>query len=239
MFVLVSFRGGFRSIEKTNGEIMSDEGDERIERVLRALDQTISQLNKRLTDIENRLNQQQGRSPIMEERKVPDEQGLLGGKVFFTNQAGGIEKEVRIPVCDICGRSLSESFFVCQNCTRKLCQKCVISYSGQTLCLECLRQQVPLTKRNFKVLVAVANGLESSATISQLVQIKRDEAEQSLQELHGLGLIGEKGLAIFSHIYATDKGLEAIAVYSQVFGRDGDVIQFNQELRSLLAERMS
>lgn len=213
--------------------------DERMERLLRAVDQGLSQLNRRLTELENRLGRtEQERNVVIEERKVPDRVGQLGGRTFLTNQAGGIEKEIRVPVCDLCGRAIQGGFYSCRACGRKLCTRCVVSYSGQTLCLECFRQTLPLTKRNFKTLAAVANGLETPAIISQLVQIKRDEAEQSLQELRGLELIGEKGLAVFSHIYATDRGLEAIAAYSQVYGRDGDMIQFDQMLRNSLIERM-
>lgn len=205
--------------------------DERIERALRVLDQ-------RLTELERILSQGQGRGIIIEEHRIPERVGRLGGRTFFTNSAGGIEKEIRIPVCDVCGRALSDKFFVCHNCGGKLCGRCVIDFSGEILCLNCLKEELPLNKRNFKVLVAVANGLESLSAISQLIRIKRGEAEQCLQELQDLGLIGQKGLAIFTRTYATDKGLEAIAAYSQIYGRERDVVQFDFELRDYIFDKV-
>jgi len=205
--------------------------DERIERALRVLDQ-------RLTELERILSQGQGRDIIIEENRVPERVGRLGGRTFSTNGTGGIEKEIRIPVCDVCGRALSDKFFVCHNCGGKLCGRCVIDFSGATLCLSCLKEELPLNKRNFKVLAAVANGLESLSALSELIQIKREEAERALQQLQDLGLTRQKGLAIFTRTYTTDKGLEAIAAYSQIYGRERDVVQFDFELRDYISEKV-
>lgn len=194
--------------------------EEDIRRMLREISQSLSQFNNRLNEIENKLNQN---SLIMEERKIPDFQGNLGGRSFSTNRSGGIEKVIRIPVCDVCGEALAERFSVCKNCGKKLCSNCVIHFSGQKVCLDCLKQQLPLSKRSFKVLLTLANGIESLKAISQVVQIKREEVEECLEELQSLELVDEKGLSIFSRIYVTDKGLEAITAYSKVFEGEADV----------------
>ncbi|MEM2271944.1 MAG: hypothetical protein QXP56_04670 [Archaeoglobaceae archaeon] len=191
------------------------EGDFR--RMLREISQSISQFNNRLNELENRLSQNS--SLIMEERKIPDFQGNLGGRSFSTNRSGGIEKVIRIPVCDVCGEALAEKFSMCKNCGKKLCENCAIHFSGQKVCLDCLKQQLPLSKRSFKVLLALANGIESLREISQVVQVKREEVEDCLGELQGLGLIDEKGLSIFSRVYVTDKGLEAM-VAAKILSRD-------------------
>lgn len=202
--------------------------EEDIRRTLREISQSLSRFNSRLTELENRLNQNS--SLIMEERKIPDFQGSLGGRSFSTNRSGGIEKVIRIPVCDVCGEALAERFSICKNCGKKLCSNCAIHFSGQKVCLDCLKQQLPLSKRSFKVLLALANGMESLREISQIVQVKREDVEECLEELQSLELIGEKGLSIFSRIYVTDKGLEAISAYTKVFEGEADVRMLKDKL---------
>jgi hypothetical protein len=50
-----------------------------MERLLRAIDQSLSQLNRRLTELENRLGgAEHERNVVIEECRVPDRVGELG-----------------------------------------------------------------------------------------------------------------------------------------------------------------
>jgi hypothetical protein len=215
---------------------MSD--NKRLNRVIQNLEQTLTQFDTRLSTIENRLSQlESGRNVILNEQRVIERAGRLGGKTFLTSPTGGIEREIRIPICDVCGSRINEAFIICQGCGRKLCINCAIAYQNTNLCVACLRNLIPLTKQTFKVLVCIANGIDSADAIAKITHIPKDDVRKCRNLLTVLGLVLKKGVSIFSKICISDNGLDAICAYRQVFGKNDDIIQFDIELRSYLAEK--
>jgi len=98
-----------------------------------------------------------------------------------------------------------------------------------------LRAKLALTKRSYKVLLAIANGITSVSSISKISKIERDHVRTSIEELLHLNLVVKKGISIFSSLHTTDEGLEALAAYRQVY-TDEDVLQFETEIQENLLE---
>jgi len=217
---------------------MTNGDNERLDRVVQSLEQMLTQFDTRLDSIENRLNQlESNRNIILDERRVTERVGHLGGRTFITSPTGGIQREIRICVCDLCGSRIEEDFAICQGCGRKLCISCAIAYQNTSLCVNCLGNRIALTKQAYKVLVALANEVKDVRAISRITKIAKDDVMSWRNHLLTLGLIVKRGFSIFSEVCITDGGLEAIGAYRQVFGEDDDVIQFDIELRNYFAER--
>jgi len=217
---------------------MTNGDNERLDRVVQSLEQMLAHFDTRLNSIENRLGQlESNRNIILDERRVAERPGHLGGRTIYSSPTGGIEREFKVLTCDTCGRRIEEEFIICQECGRKLCDSCAISYQNTNLCVNCLRNVIPLTKQAYKVLVALANEVQDVRTISKITRMIKDDVVNARNHLLALRLIMKRGFSIFSEVRITDSGLEAIGAYRQVFGQDDDVIQFDIELRNYLAER--
>jgi len=191
----------------------------------------------RISELENRMNQLNAQSKLLDEKVVVEEPKLLGGRSISTSPSGAIERIKRLPVCDICGHSLKpdEDFTVCLDCGKKLDTKCSIPYESRILCFECLRAKVALTKRSYKVLLAIASEITSTSSISKISKIEKDHVRASIEQLLHLNLIVKKGISVFSSLHTTDKGVEALAAYRQVY-TDEDVLQFETEIQENLLE---
>jgi DNA repair exonuclease SbcCD ATPase subunit len=208
---------------------------EEIKREVQQLRTWLSQLDSRMTQMETQ--RQQANQPLLREVRVPERgTGILGGRTVST-QKGALEREIRTPVCDVCGRSLtSEEFAVC-SCGKKLDLGCVKYYKTEALCIDCLFKKLPLTKQNYLVLTCIANGITDVRTISKLTRILSENVRSSLEELLSAKLIAREGMLVFSNCRATKEGLEAISAFRQVYGQDYDVWVFDKELRKYLRER--
>jgi hypothetical protein len=193
-------------------------------------------LDQKLEDIERRLKQLELGRVVLDEKKVLARERELEGKTYFQSENGGIVKEVRVPVCDLCGRK-SESFNACVGCGKKLCNSCGILFENKIYCADCLNEILPLTKQEYKVLVAIVNDLKSLDGIAVAAKIKKDLIMECEKNLEKKGLIRSKGFVFFKEIEVSDKGLEAIATYRQLFGTQEDVAIFEKELRRLLSEK--
>jgi len=210
------------------------------------LEQTLARLDSRLGQVESRLaqleNRQQRPRTMFSEIKVVEAAGLLGGRELLTSEDNEITRVTRQPVCDNCGKVLrvdEEEFSVCRSCgQKKLCKECSVRYSNASYCVDCLRRAVPLDKTSYKILVAIANKVTRGSTIAELVKVPRKNVEVHLTELTNIDLVMKQGLAIFSRISVTAQGLEAIGVFRGVYGLDEDVLQFDNELREYLAQRV-
>jgi len=217
---------------------MTNGDNERLNRVVQALEQMLTQFDTRLNRIEDRLNQlESSRNIILDERRVTERAGQLGGRTLYSSPAGGIQREIRVLTCDACGSRMEEEFIICQGCGRKLCDSCAIAYQNTNLCVNCLRNLIPLTKQAYKVLVAIANEVKDVRAIPRITRMVKDDVVNWRNCLLVLGLIVKKGVSIFSEVCITDNGLDAIGAYRQVFGEDDDIIQFDVELRNYLVER--
>lgn len=198
----------------------------------------ISQLISRLEAIESRLSQMEtDKSRLLDERRVPAKIGQLGGKTISNSALGGVEKRVEVPFCDLCGRRVEEEDSAVCGCGKKVCvDSCLVNLSSEFLCVECLKERLPLDKKEYKVLVGVANELGRGA-ISKITKMGRDDVRSAIFELTGLGLIRKRGVSVFTKLEVTDLGLEAIGAFENLFN-DVDVLQFFADLRKHLAERM-
>jgi len=215
---------------------MSRKENRDITKILQTLGETVSQFSSRLSDIEERLGRienSQDSKLIENSRTVPEEQGELGGQSLSRSAGGGIERVARIPVCDVCGTRLDENFTIC-GCGKKVCEKHAIQSGPRSLCVECLIDAVPLTKRSYKVLVAIANGVQDKKTIAKLARISKEDVKVALTELAALGFIAKTGWFIFAKNEAADSGIHAIGMFRNVYGGDEDVVLFDLELRSCL-----
>jgi len=173
----------------------------------------------------------------LDERTVAESARHLGGRTIYAAPAGGIQREIRVLTCDTCGRRMEEEFIICQGCERKICNSCAIRYQNTHLCVNCLGNHIPLTKQAYKVLVAIANDVTDVRTISKITKIVKDDVVNWRNSLLALGLVVKRGILFFSEVCITDSGLDAIGAYRQVFGEDGDIIQFDIELRRCLFEK--
>jgi len=193
----------------------------------------LEELNERISRIEGRLSKLESERVIFDERKVVGSEGELEGKKYLALPGGGIAKEVSVAVCDVCGKKLDD-FFVCVNCGRKLCDDCAIRHRNRHVCLECLKEEIPLTKKEYKILVAVANGVTNVGEVSRVTRIRKESVKRGVEELREREFLEKEGFFVFSKLFVTDLGMEAIGVYRQVYGGDDDIEQFDLELREFL-----
>jgi len=223
--------------------MINEKDESKLVGILQSLDQELSQLNSRLTEIEQRLTQveasQIGSQKILDERHVPARMGQLGGRVISSSPQGTVQRQINIVFCDVCGRKIEEeNLALCYGCKRKICvDKCLIKLGAEFLCIECLKDRLPLDKKGYKILVAIANGLTNVKEISKITSMVTDDVRTSTSELLNLGLIRRKGISIAKRIETTDDGLEAMGAFHSIYSSDEDVLRFEQELTKHLLRR--
>lgn len=169
---------------------------------------------------------------VLDERKIIAEERELEGKTYLSREDGGIFKENRIPVCDICYRR-SENFNACSSCKKKLCDSCSISFHNRIYCIVCLDNIIRLTKREYKILTAIANNIQSNV-VADIAKIRKDDMKACETNLLEKGMVEKKGFLFFQKITILDTGLEAIDAYHQVYGKEGDVVIFEEAMRRLI-----
>jgi len=187
---------------------------------------------KKLSEIESRLARLEAGKVILEERKIPADVGELEGKTYYQTANGGIQKEIRVGVCDICGRS-ADSFNICVLCGRKLCENCSIVYRNQIYCRDCLHELLPLSKEEYKVLLAISKGIRALDELAEITKTKRAEVKACIKSLTERELIKNSSFLFFSDLKILGKGLEALATYRQVYGRDEDIVQLESEVEAI------
>jgi hypothetical protein len=194
-------------------------------------------LNERIGQVESRLIQLESSKVILEEKKVIAKEKELEGKTYITTGDGGILKEIRVGVCDSCGRN-SERFNACPSCGDKLCEECSILFHGRIYCANCLNEEIPLTKQEYKILTVKvdADGMGLNE-IADLTKMKKDDTREYAKSLIDKGMMEKKEFLFFSDTKVLDKGLEVLAAYRQVYGKEEDVIALETELGRLLGEK--
>lgn len=209
-------------------------------RTLGTLQQTLSQVNSRLIELESRLSQLETGQILMDEQHAPAEIGQLGGKMLSTSTTGSVRRNVRIPFCDVCGKRIKEeNLTLCYFCGRKVCaDKCLVKLGVEFLCVECMKERLPLSKKEFKVLVAITNEIVRISEIEKITKIVKDDVRSSISNLLFLSLVRKKGISIASRLEVTHEGLEACGAYNAVYNADEDVTRFYDELASYLSEKM-
>lgn len=168
----------------------------------------------------------------MEERYLPEKEGLLGSRETLMNATGSIQKDVRIPFCDSCGQMLKgERVAVC-SCQRKVCPSCAIIHENRTYCRECAKQITALTKEDFFVLYGLANEA-SLKDVKHASSMGSNALEEALGEMIERGMVEVKGFSIFTRYSVTDKGLAVLATCEQIYRNEGDVSRFLLKLQEL------
>jgi hypothetical protein len=203
--------------------------DENVERMLRTLNQTISQLNQRLTSLESRLGRSANEGTIIEERVVPEAEGLLGGRAVLSSQ-GGIQKITYVPVCDYCHSKLDDNFVVCSACGKKLCHSCTIFIEGKNLCPDCFNSKYPLSRECFKVLNIIQGNVAELENIAEIIGMSEEEVHSCIRELIEGGYLARQGVSIFSKIVVTQKGFTALLAHDKLFEKDVDMEFFKRRL---------
>lgn len=152
---------------------------------------------------------------LIEERRVPEQTGLLGSKITYILDDGSIRKEERTPFCDVCHSSLAE-LALCSSCMKKLCQSCIITYQDRVYCRDCAKAIVSITPNQFMVLFGIANeaGLKDIGNASYMGS---EDLRKSLAELLERNLTDKKGLSIFAHYVITDKGISVLDTSKQIY----------------------
>ncbi len=172
---------------------------------------------------------------LMEERYLPENEGLLGSKTTSMNVDGSIQKDIKIPFCDSCGQMLKgEKIAVC-SCQKKICSSCAIIHENKIYCRECAKQITSLSKVDFFILYGVANEA-SLKDIKHASSMSSDILEEALHMMLERGMVEIKGFSIFTHCAITDKGLAVLATCEQIYRNEGDVSRFLLILHEIVSE---
>jgi hypothetical protein len=197
-------------------------------RILKSLDQ-------RLTSLEQQA-QAAGGTPVIRNSKEPSHTLETTEKRMT---GGGLQTNTTVPVCAVCHQVVSGQYYVCHHCNEIVCASCAIVHNNMAHCEHCLRKEhLDLSKREYLILICVANGITNPDTIAELTSLRVDQVRRSLSKLSSSNLTTtEKALFGLSwDIKLTDEGAIAVNVYRRVYGRHEDVAGFGRKLREYLAE---
>jgi predicted transcriptional regulator len=169
---------------------------------------------------------------LMEERYLPEKEGLLGSRATAVNADGSIQKYIKIPFCDSCGQMLKGEIVSVCSCGRKVCPSCAIIHENQVYCRACAKQITALRKEDYFVLQGLANET-SPKDIKHASALGSDALEEALETLLERGMIETKGISVFTRYSVTSKGLAVLATCEQIYRNEGDVTQFLTKLQEL------
>lgn len=195
-----------------------------MERLLRTIDQSLIQLNTRLTELENRSNQNQ--NTIMEEKSLPETEGLLGGKTVLSSESGGVQKITYVAFCDYCHSQLNGSLLICDSCGRKVCEKCAICFNGTNICPECFKTEYPLSRESYQILALLYENISDSDEIAGITGMEEADVRSAVNLLLDNGCIIREGVSVFSRIKITNKGMTALVVHGRLLSNDADIACF-------------
>jgi predicted transcriptional regulator len=122
---------------------------------------------------------------------------------------GNISKVEERPICSICKNVSPKNVKKCGRCNKYLCEECVISVNGYIICLNCLKKRYPLSRREYMVLYALSHTIDVR-WISYITHISKRDVKKIIRRLIKKGFVSKKGYSIFSKVYVTDYGIDAI-----------------------------
>ncbi len=167
---------------------------------------------------------------IFEERIVPSTTALM--RKTYTSSPETI-KQIEIPFCSSCGqRLLLAQVFLC-NCGLTSCESCLIYCDGRVMCGVCIQEKLPLSKDAFLVLDGARNEITSFSTLREVTSLQKAQIKTAFYELERRGYIESSGFSIFSKWSVTSRGHAAAAVYSRLYGEDGDFAAVRERLKEL------
>lgn len=176
---------------------------------------------------------------ILEEKVLPERNGVLTSKRYTTTEAGTVLRETRIAFCDWCGKRLDENgaTIICKTCGRKLCPSpsCAIVYEGKHYCEDDLQRLLPLTTSQFKIIHGLVNELDVNE-IKDLTHSRKEEFHSALNDITSKGYIEKKGVSLFSSYKVLDRAILAWRTYYEAFSKKGDVAHFIEEVENQVRE---
>ncbi len=172
---------------------------------------------------------------LMEERHLPEDQGLLESKTTSMTIDGSILKIIKYPFCDSCGQTLKDQRIAVCSCKKKICPSCMIIHESKIYCRECAKRMTAITKEDFFTLYGIGNGV-GPKDIKYCSSMSQETLEESISVLIGRGLVETKGFSIFSCYAVTDKGLAALATCEQIYRNEGDVLRFLLKIQEFQEE---
>lgn len=158
---------------------------------------------------------------VLEERRMPEQTGMLGRKVTFRTETG-VRRDIGIPFCHHCGRKLDDNqkSAVCSSCAVLVCIDCWIPFLGRVFCLNCVKTEVGISTSAMKVLVGINSELNMFELRSQL-KMDPNELKMSIYELLFKELIKGKFLTFISGYKLTSRGRDSVILCSEILRREG------------------
>jgi hypothetical protein len=168
----------------------------------------------------------------MEERYLPEAEGVLESKTTSMSINGSIQKEIKLPFCDACGQTLKDQRIAICSCKKKICPSCMIIHENKVYCRECAKRITAITKEDFFILYGIATGV-SLKDIKHSSSISQECLDESITILAERNLVEAKGLSIFARFVATDKGLAVLSTCEQIYRNEGDVLRFLSKIQEI------
>lgn len=163
---------------------------------------------------------------ILEERLVPTNSPVI--RKTYTSSPETV-KELQVPYCAGCGSKLRLDQIIWCPCGRSTCGDCVFWLDGRVVCRICIHEPngMPLSKPAFLVLFGIHNG---NLQLRDTTHLPDDVLKAAFDELDSGRFLEARGFSIFRQWILTHRGISAVSVYTQVYGKDGDFIQLLNEL---------
>lgn len=170
---------------------------------------------------------------LMEERYLPETEGLLESKTTSMTVNGSIQKEIKLPFCDACGQTLKDQRIAICTCKKKICPACMIIHESKIYCRECARHITAISKEDFFTLYGLANGAVLK-DIKHSSSMNQETLEESISKLVERNFVEAKGFSIFSSYTVSDKGLAVLATCEQIYRNEGDILRFLLKIQEFL-----
>jgi hypothetical protein len=167
---------------------------------------------------------------IYEERQVPSND--LGG-IVYKETPSGIMVERRIPTCSSCGRSLANQFIRCATCGTTLCSSCAVQFKVNYYCRPCIFRWFNLPKPEFTVLFCIKYGVRDLIPIIQITGLPEPDIRWILMECISWECLSKE------HLQLTEKGNNAVEIYSRIYGNDSEMIAFARRVRDWRTSQMA
>lgn len=136
-------------------------------------------------------------------------------------------------ICEICGKENLESHKKCDKHQFLLCNKCTIIVDKKILCPEEIREMIPISRDQFKILLVIINEIKNKKDIENITKISSEKISKLIQILlDNEFLIDDKNNLVVSH-----NGELAIRLYSQFFGDEKEMDELDEEVIKYVKSR--
>lgn len=138
-----------------------------------------------------------------------------------------------ISICEICGRKDLQDHTKCEKHEFVLCDKCSITIGNRIFCLNEAREMIPISRDQFKILVAVGNEIVDADDIAKVTDIPFDKVPGLVQ------ILLENNLLIKNQeeLIVSKNGEVAFKVYSQFFGDEEEMDKLDEEVIRFVSSR--